>query len=387
MAKSTTPTLPLNRSLLPTGSRIAVAVSGGADSTALLLALHEQATALGVGISAAHLHHGIRGIEADEDRTFLRTLCASKDIPLIEHETSIPTQQLEAPTGSNGTEELARHARLRFFASILHGKQADLVATAHTADDQAETVLLKLLRGAWTEGLSGISPVLELDIDGKPLNQAAAPLPVGSPALAASSALAGSTARVIRPLLTATREQVLAFLHARNQSWREDSTNATDAHTRNRLRHQLMPLMREFNPGVVATLGQTAELAREEEARWQTETARLYTDLAIPGRPVRGGGRTVATGPEEQTVAFDIARLRTLDLPSRRRLLRLAAQRMGVPLTSAETLRLLHLAGLTPPTAPPDPTVPSKPNSRLQLRDGLHAERSVRELRLTRKPT
>ena len=192
--------------------------------------------------------------------------------------------------------------------------------------------------------------------------------------------------QVIRPLLAATREQVIAFLHARNQPWREDSTNATDAHTRNRLRHHVMPLLREFNPSLAATLSQTAELAREEEARWQTGIARLFTELAIPGRPVRGGGRTVATGPEEQTVAFDIARLRALDLPTRRRLLRLAAQRMGVALTSAETLRLLHLSGLASPTTPPDPTVPTKPNSRLQLRDGLHAERSVRELRLSRKP-
>ncbi len=367
MAKSST--LPLNRTLLPTGSRIAVAVSGGADSTALLLALHEQAAAFGIAVAAAHLHHGLRGAEADADRDFLRTLCRSKDIPLLESQASIPAQQAEAPTGSNGTEELARHARLRFFATVLHNKQADLVATAHTADDQAETVLMKLIRGAWLEGLAGIAPVLELSADGSP---------------AASSAI--SAARVIRPLLAATREQVVAFLQARNQPWREDSTNATDAHTRNRVRHHLMPLLRDLNPNLAQTLSQTAELAREEEARWSAETARLYTELAIPGRPVRGGGRTVSTGPEEQTVAFDIARLRTLDLPSRRRLLRLAAGRMGVPLTSAETLRLLQLSGLAPTNAPPDPTVPTKPNSRLQLRNGLHAERSVRELRLSRNP-
>ncbi len=372
MAKS--PILPLNRTLLPTGTRVAVAVSGGADSTALLLALHEQASTLGIALAAAHLHHGLRGTEADVDRDFLRTLCRSKDIPLIESATSIPDQQAEAPTGSNGTEELARHARLRFFAGILHGKQADLVATAHTADDQAETVLLKLIRGAWTEGLGGIAPTLELSADGTPLSQIS-----GS-----AQAILG---RVVRPLLVATREQVVAYLNARNQPWREDSSNATDAHTRNRVRHHLIPLLREFNPSIAQTLSQTAELAREEEARWQAETARLYTDLAVPGRPVRGGGRTVATGPEEQTVAFDIARLRALDLPSRRRLLRLAAQRMGVALTSPETLRLLQLSGLAPASTPPDPTVPGKPNSRLQLRDGLHAERSVRELRLSRTPT
>lgn len=366
MAKSALATLPLNRTLLPTGSRIAVAVSGGADSTALLVALHAQAAELGIAVSAAHLHHGLRGAEADEDRDFLRDLCRARDVPLIEAEVSIPAQQAEAATGSNGIEELARNARLRFFAGMLTSGQVDLVATAHTADDQAETVVMKLLRGAWTEGLGGIAPALEVDNTGRPTGTA-------------------SVGRVVRPLLGATREQVVAYLNGLGQPWREDSSNASGAHTRNRVRAQLMPLLREFNPSIAATLAQTAELAREEEARWSTESARLYTQLATPGRPVRGGGRTVGTGAEEQTVAFEIERLRALDLPSRRRLLRLAAQRMGVALTSAETLRLLQLSGIAPATAPPDPTIASKPNSRLQLRDGLHAERSVRELRLARK--
>ena len=384
MAKSSTPGLPLNRTLLPTGSRIAVAVSGGADSTALLLALHEQAATSGIAVLAAHLHHGIRGVEADADREFLRTLCRTKDLQLLEAEVDIPAEQ--AATGG-GTEELARNARLRFFASILAGKQADLVATAHTANDQAETVLLKLLRGAWTEGLGGIAPILELDAAGRPVPQQGL-MPARSASLtptggaAAASSLTGC---VVRPLLHTSRAEIVAFLQAHNQPWREDSTNASEAHTRNRIRAEVMPLLRGFNPSIDAALAQTAELAREEEARWSTEIGRLYTALAVPGRPVRGGGRSVGTGPEEQTVAFDLAALRVLDLPSRRRLLRLAAQRMGVTLTASETLRLLHLSGLAPPTTPPDPTVPSKPNSRLQFREGLHAERSVRELRLSRK--
>ncbi len=368
MAKSAAATLPLNRGLLPTGGRIAVAVSGGADSTALLLALQELAGELGIAVVAAHLHHGLRGVEADEDRDFLRDLCHRLDVPFLHADADIPAQQAAAPTGSSGMEEVSRHARLRFFAGLLAARRADVVATAHTADDQAETVVLKLLRGAWTEGLGGIAPVLAVDDAGKPVHGA------------------GTVGRIVRPLLTASRAQVVTFLRARNQTWREDSSNASEAHTRNRVRAQLMPLLREFNPSIVAALAQTAELAREEEAHWSTEAARLYTQLAVPGRPVRGGGRSVGTGAEEQTVAFDIERLRALDLPSRRRLLRLAAERMGVALGAAETLRLLQLAGLAPTTTPPDPTVPFKPNSRLQLRDGLHAERSVRELRLSRKP-
>ena len=355
-------TLPLNTALLSTGSRVCVAVSGGADSTALLLAVQEAAVSLGVGLSAAHLHHGMRGAEADADREFVRALCSRLNLPLHEAEADVPAV---AEAAGEGLEEAARHARLQFFARLLADQAADRVATAHTADDQAETVLMKLLRGAWTEGLGGIAPVLNLDADGRPGREAG----VGV---------------IIRPLLGASREQVIAFLQSRGQDWREDSTNADPAFTRNRIRSELMPLVRTFNPGIAATLGATAELAREEERRWRPEMMRLYQELGVAGRPVRGGGRAVSTAPDAQTVAFDLARLKLLDMAARRRLLRFAADRLGVALNSAETARVLQLAGLAPVESLPDPTVPSRPNSRLQLRDGLRAERSVRELRLSR---
>ncbi len=344
--------LSLNRNLLRMGDRVAVAVSGGADSTALLLLLHEQATVLGVGVAAAHLHHGIRGDEADADLAFLRELCARLDVPLRVAEADVPAQAVQ---NSETLEEAARNARLRFFDSLLAAGTATTIATAHTQNDQAETVMMKLLRGAWTEGLGGISPVLERE-----------------------------RGRIIRPLLGSTREQVIAYLNSRSQVWREDSSNASPAHTRNRVRAVLMPLLCEFNPSVDATLAATAQLAREEEARWAPEVARLLTQLALPGKPVRGGGRAVATSAEGESLAFDIGRLRNLELPARRRVVRAAAERLGCRLGSAETLRVLLLAGLAPPETRPDPTVPTKPNSRLELAGGLRAERSVRELRLVR---
>jgi tRNA(Ile)-lysidine synthase len=355
-------TLSLNTALLPMGSRVCVAVSGGADSTALLLALHESSAALGLGLSAAHLHHGIRGVDADADRDFVRSLCSRLDVPLREAEADVPAS---AAQDGEGLEEAARNARLRFFARLMAERATDRIATAHSADDQAETVLMKLIRGAWTEGLGGIAPVLPVDADGRPCRE-------------------GDVGQIVRPLLDATREQVVLFLKSRGQDWREDATNADPAFTRNRLRAEVMPLLKTFNPGLAATLGATAELAREEERRWQPEIARIYQELAVPGRPVRGGGRAVSTAPDEQTVAFDLSRLKMLDLTTRRRLLRLSAERMGVPLNSAETSRVLQLAGLAPIDSLPDPTVPSRPNSRLQLRNGLRAERSVRELRLSR---
>ena len=344
--------LPLNLSLLRPGERICVAVSGGADSTALLLALHERRLELGIGLSAVHLHHGIRSAEADRDAEFVRQLCARIDVPLQVESADV---RANAVADRETLEEAARHARLTTFERLLASGNATAVATAHTEDDQAETVMMKLMRGAWTEGLGGISPVLDL-----------------------------AAGRVVRPLLPASRQQVIAFLQARGEAWCEDSTNAEATYTRNRVRHTLMPLLREFNPRIAATLSQTAELAREEELRWQAEVARLLGQMALPGRPVRGGGRAVATAAGEQTLAFELERLRTLDLPSRRRLLRGAAQQLGCRLSSAETMRVLLLAGLAPRDTPPDPTVPTKPNSRLQMAGGLRVERSVRELRFSR---
>ncbi|SEB65011.1 tRNA lysidine(34) synthetase TilS [Terriglobus roseus] len=356
-------TLPVNRALLRTGDRVAVGVSGGADSTALLLTLHEQAAAFGIGISAAHLHHGIRGAEADGDLAFLRELCARLDIPLhVEHAEVTAGNPASADAASRARqgereslEEAARNTRLAFFDRLMAAGTATAVATAHTEDDQAETVMMKLLRGAWTEGLGGISPVVDR-----------------------------ASGRIIRPLLNATRAHVVSFLQDKDQTWREDSSNSSDKHTRNRVRAQLMPLLREFNPSIGATLSATAQLAREEHARWQPEIARLLTQLALPGKPVRGGGRSVGTQPGEESVAFELERLRSLDLPTRRRLLRGAAERMGVRLGSAETLRLLQFAGLAPADAAPAPTVPSKPNSRLDFAGGMRVERSLRELRLSR---
>ncbi len=331
-----------------------MAVSGGADSTALLLALHDLRAVLGIGVSAAHLHHGIRGAEADEDVKFLTELCAKLDLPLHVEQADVP--HFAAAQGET-LEEAARNARLAFFDRLLLAGKATSIATAHTDDDQAETVIMKLLRGAWTEGLGGISPVLERE-----------------------------RGRVIRPLLGASRQQVIAFLAARGQTWREDSTNTSPAHTRNRIRAKLMPLLREFNPAISSTLASTARLAREEEERWQPEIARLLNQLALPGKPVRGGGRAVATAPGEQVMAFELERLRALDLPTRRRLRGAAAARLGARLNSSETARILLLAGAAPPDAAADPTVPSKPNSRIDLPAGLRAERSLRELRLLRIP-
>jgi tRNA(Ile)-lysidine synthase len=211
---------------------------------------------------------------------------------------------------------------------------------------------MKLLRGAWTDGLSAIHPVVMPE---KP-----------------------KTGRIIRPLLATRRSQIEAYLRDLNQPWREDSSNADTHHTRNRVRHELMPLLRSFNPNLDQALANIAELAREEESRWQTELARLLPQLLLPGKPARGGGRSVSTNPTNSALSIEIERLRPLDPATRRRVLRAAARQLGARLSFEETARLLALCGFQPHS-----TVTSRNGAVLQLSNHLRAERSIRELRLS----
>ncbi|MEG9435722.1 tRNA lysidine(34) synthetase TilS [Edaphobacter sp. HDX4] len=357
-------TLPFSREHIRPGDRLCVAISGGADSVALLLAIHEantaQRDALGIGLSAIHVHHGIReAAESDADLTFVQDLCIQLDIPLHIHRADVPARAAE---NRETLEEAAREVRYAFFRTLIASGHADSVLTAHTLDDQAETVMMKLLRGAWTEGLSAIHPVVSVEI---PTTHSQ-----GSP----------RSGRILRPLLSTRRSEIEAFLQARNQPWRTDLTNADIAYTRNRVRHELLPQLRTFNPSIDQTLANLAELAREEEARWQTELSRLLPQLLLPGKPVRGGGRAVATVPGEATVAIELDRLRPLDPALRRRVLRSAARQLGFRLSFDDTTRLLALAGLATL-----PTVAARSGAAVHLARGLRAQRSARELRLFRE--
>src|SRR5271157_287 len=209
------PMLPIDLSLLKPGLRLAVGLSGGADSVALVCALAERSGELGLVLHAAHLHHGLRGAEADADLEFARGLAAELGLPF--HEARVDTAA-EARQNAETIEEAARRLRYGWFRQLLASGEVEAVATAHTRDDQAETVLAKFLRGAWTEGLSGIHPVIKY--------------PEG---------------RILRPLLSTTRAEVEAYLNALGQEWREDSSNRHLTYTRNRIRHELLPLLEGWN--------------------------------------------------------------------------------------------------------------------------------------------
>ncbi|MHB1021762.1 MAG: tRNA lysidine(34) synthetase TilS [Acidobacteriaceae bacterium] len=353
-------TLLLNTSLFRPGDRVGVAVSGGADSVALLLAMHAanraERNALGVGLSVVHVHHGIRGTGADADEAFVLALAEKLDLPLHLHHADVPAR---AAAERETLEEAARHVRYGYFRQLIQRGELDTIATAHTLDDQAETVLMKLLRGAWTEGLSGIHPVVRI------------PAEAG-----------GRAGKIVRPLLAVRRAEIEAYLKAQAQGWCEDATNLDVTYTRNRVRHELLPLLRGYNPNLDALLAHMAELARDEEAHWQMELARLLPQVLLPGKPVRGGGRAVSTHPEQASVAIELERLRAMGPALRRRVLRAAAERLGCQLSFEHTARLLALCGLPGDVMPGEPAIQPRAGSRLDLPDGLRAERTARELQL-----
>jgi tRNA(Ile)-lysidine synthase len=346
----TLPTLPLDTSQLKPGMRLAVGLSGGADSVALLCALVERSRELGLVLHAAHLHHGLRGEEADADLEFCGDLAARLGLPFHEFRVDTAARARRTAKAGAGSESIpsdsiegtARRLRYQWFRKLLSEVPLDAISTAHTLDDQAETVLAKFLRGAWTEGLSGIHPVLEF--------------PEG---------------RIVRPLLHTTRVEVEAFLRARNQSWREDSTNRHLTFTRNRIRHELLPQLATWNPQLRDHLAQMAELARDEESWWESEVSRTASEVILRGRPVRGGGRATT---DADGVALDIARLIAEPVALQRRLLRYAAAQLEAApdFVGTEALRTLAQTG--------------KAGQKLELAQGLRADRTHREIRLSRGP-
>jgi tRNA(Ile)-lysidine synthase len=328
--------------------RVAVGLSGGADSVSLLRALAARSAELGLVVHAAHLHHGLRGAEADDDLVFCRNLTTKLGVHL--HEACVDTAASAEPDPKSGKpretiEEAARRLRYSWFRQLLSKEQLHVVATAHTLDDQAETVLAKFLRGAWTQGLAGISPVLHF--------------PEG---------------RILRPLLAVSRADIETYLSELGQVWREDTSNRHLTFTRNRIRHELLPLLEGWNPRLREHLVQMSDLAREEESWWQAELARLAPQMLLPGRSARGGGRSAGSGPAGG-LGIEVTRLAALAPAMQRRLLRHAAEQFGIRLEFAatEALRSFALSG--------------RAGQRLSFPEGLRAERTVRELRLSIGPS
>jgi len=220
-------------SMFSPGQRVGVAVSGGADSVFLLHALRELGPRWNLGLSVVHVEHGIRGAESLTDAEFVARLAAGFGLPFHLHKTDVPA------FGGN-LEEAARNARQSFFKDLIAAGTVERIATGHTRSDQAETVLFRILRGSGLTGLAGILPITREGL--------------------------------VRPLLEIDRSEIESWLRGRGITWREDQTNQDRSYARNRLRHEILPLLREsFNPQLDVALSHLAILARDEESYWASE--------------------------------------------------------------------------------------------------------------------
>lgn len=215
------------------GDTVVCAVSGGADSMALLWAMYLLKDKLQIHLSAAHFNHRLRGEESDRDEAFVADFCKGYGIPFVAGSSDVIS-------GPKGLEAAAREARYAFLRR-LPGK----IATAHTASDNAETVLLHLVRGTGLKGLGGVTPV---------------------------------NGNVIRPMLSVTREEVLAFLEEYSVPFVEDSSNAGDDFLRNRLRHHIIPLLKKENPSLSQNLSAMALRLRQDEWALDTIAREKYTE-------------------------------------------------------------------------------------------------------------
>jgi tRNA(Ile)-lysidine synthase len=255
---------------------VLAAVSGGADSTCLLDLFRRLRGESPFDLAVAHLNHSLRGAESDRDEEFVRSLAGRLGLPF--HVRRLSPGSLEG--SKDGLEAAARRARYAFLEEMARGIGAKRVALGHTRDDQAETFLLRLVRGSGTRGLAGIYPVVE--------------------------------GLFIRPLLGVGRNDVEAYLKERSLPWRLDSSNADPGRTRNRIRSRLLPLLREeFNPEIVPALARATEILREEEAYLDEVTRHLAQRLL----------RREAYG-----IALSIPAVRVLHPALRRRLLRRALE-------------------------------------------------------------
>jgi tRNA(Ile)-lysidine synthase len=221
-------------SMIRPGARIGLGVSGGADSVAMLRIFAELRARFGITIFVLHFNHQLRGAEADQDEQFVKDLAAELE---LEFESGRADVAGEAKLRGWNLEDAARRLRYQFFSSVAAARGLDRIAVAHTANDQAETVLSHLLRGTGLTGLAGIYPVAGL---------------------------------IIRPLLEVKGEELRAYLSDLRQPWCEDATNRDKSRTRARIRHELLPfLSREFDASTVTRLSRLAMHAREDEEFWR----------------------------------------------------------------------------------------------------------------------
>ena len=261
------------------GEHLLIALSGGADSVALACLLARSREECALRLTAAHLNHGIRGADADADAALCRKLCAKLGIELIEGRADVPRI---AQDSAQGLEAAAREARYCFLREVRLRCGADRIALAHHLDDQAETVLMHLLRGAGPEGVCGMARV---------------------------------SGDLYRPLLEVRKSALVQYLEATGISWREDATNAVADNPRNALRLNVLPEIEKSYPSAAEAIARYARIARIE-----SDCIGRQTDAFMESRAHRGpyGWRIEAANAEEAVLRRCIRRICGSDLPAQR---------------------------------------------------------------------
>ena len=306
------------------GDAVVVALSGGADSVALLHILLGLAE-YGSGVVAAHLNHRLRGAESDEDENFVRALCQKHDVPLVVR--GIDVGHIARERGLS-LEEAGRECRYSFFKEVAADFGAKTVALAHHADDQAETVLMRLLRGSGGTGLRGMLPRS----------------PDGC---------------YVRPLLRVTRKEIEEYLANEGVRYRVDSSNSDIGFLRNRIRHELIPFLGGYNPAIAERLQATADLLASDEELLEVITERLFERHS----EVTDAGVTI-----------DLAGVRTEPKGARLRLYRLAVERAKGDLRKIQHRHIVDMDRLVHD---------AKPHMALTLPDGLRVRKSYGSLTVT----
>lgn len=281
------------------GDRVLVSVSGGPDSVALLSLLHVLRAKWSLTLSVVHFDHGMRGRESDGDESFVTNLCQNLRIPCRVKKLSMPNIDGRAQRPS--IQEYARNARYQELGCLATELEVQKVAVGHTADDQVETLIMWMVRGAGTKGLCGIPPV--------------------------------RTPNIIRPLLGTTRSELLAYLNRQKLEYRIDSSNEKMIYLRNRIRQEVMPVLRKYNPKVSMAVARQVDIVREED---------LYLDQLA-----REALAQLLVSTAEDNLKLHRTRFMELSMAIRRRVLRIVLQEISgvatMPSFDAVEIALKHI--------------------------------------------
>jgi len=344
-------------SLISHKELLVVGVSGGADSVCLLYVLTKWQKELGIKLHIAHLNHQLRGVESKADAEYVSNLAGSLGIPITIDRQDVAAYKTER---NCSIEEAARELRYAFLARVAGKVGAHRIATGHTRDDQVETILMHILRGTGITGLCGLAPCSPMAYDSQGMS-----LPPSPPSLRASPLslrAKRSNLLVIRPLLDIIREETTSYCQEHQLDPRIDSSNLSLSFFRNRLRLQLLPLLRQYNPSVDQALLRLADIAKEDSALIEQQASELWDEVARQ---------------ENDTIYLDKKQVAGLPIALQRHLLRAAVTKLAGDVRDIEANHIEAARSLLNKQA----------SKRISLPHGFICHGGYNELAITRLPS